>query len=59
MVRVSRSSEAQRRLAIRSELRTHNSQLADDAKDSGVIEPRDYATLQNRGYIGIYGGLGA
>ena len=27
--------EAQRRLAIRSELRTHNSQLADAAKDAG------------------------
>ena len=35
--------EEQRRLAIRSELRTHNSQLADAAKDAGVIDPRDYA----------------
>lgn len=33
--------EEQRRLAIRSELRTHNSQLADAAKGAGVIEPRD------------------
>jgi DNA-damage-inducible protein D len=52
-------SEAQRRLAIRSELRTHNSQLADAAKDAGVIEPRDYAIFQNHGYMGLYGGLGA
>jgi hypothetical protein len=37
--------EEQRRLAIRSELRTHNSQLADAAKDAGVIEPRDYAII--------------
>ena len=51
--------EEQRRLAIRSELRTHNSQLADAAKDAGVIEPRDYAIFQNHGYIGLYGGLGA
>lgn len=51
--------EAQRRLAIRSELRTHNSQLADAAKDAGVIEPRDYAIFQNHGYMGLYGGLGA
>ena len=49
--------EAQRRLAIRSELRTHNSQLADAAKDAGVIEPRDYAIFQNHRYAGLYGGL--
>ncbi len=52
-------TEEQRRLAIRSELRTHNSQLADAAKDAGVIEPRDYAIFQNHGYMGLYGGLGA
>ena len=51
--------EEQRRLSIRSELRSHNSQLADAAKDAGVIEPRDYAIFQNHGYIGLYGGLGA
>lgn len=51
--------EDQRRLAIRSELRTHNSQLADAAKGAGVVEPRDYAIFQNHGYMGLYGGLGA
>ena len=51
--------EAQRRLAIRSELRTHNSQLADAAKDAGVIAPKDYAIFQNHGYMGLYAGLGA
>ena len=51
--------ETQRRLTIRSELRTHNSQLVDAAKDAGVIEPRDYAIFQNHGYMGLYGGLGA
>ena len=51
--------EDQRRLAIRSELRAHNSQLADAAKDAGVIAPCDYAIFQNHGYIGLYGGLGA
>jgi DNA-damage-inducible protein D len=51
--------EEQRRLAIRSELRTHNTQLPDAAKDAGVIEPRDYAIFQNHGYMGLYGGLGA
>ena len=51
--------EEQRRLSIRSELRTHNSQLAAAAKDAGVVEPRDYAIFQNHGYLGLYGGLGA
>jgi DNA-damage-inducible protein D len=51
--------EDQRRLTIRSELRQHNSKLADAAKNAGVIEPRDYAIFQNHGYIGLYGGLGA
>lgn len=51
--------ETQRRLAIRAELRTHNSQLADAAKDAGVIAPLDYAIFQNHGYMGLYGGLDA
>ena len=34
-------------------------QLADAAKDAGVIEPRDYAIFQNHGYMGLYGGLTA
>jgi DNA-damage-inducible protein D len=51
--------EAQRRLAIRSELRMHNSHLADAAKNAGVIEPKDYAIFQNHGYMGLYAGLGA
>jgi DNA-damage-inducible protein D len=51
--------EEQRRLAIRSELKKHNSQLADAAKDAGVVDPRDYAIFQNHGYMGLYGGLGA
>ena len=51
--------EDRRRLAIRSDLRTHDSQLADAAKDAGVIEPRDYVIFQNHGYMGLYDGLGA
>ncbi len=51
--------EEQRRLTIRSELRRHNSQLADAAKDAGVIAPKDYAIFQNHGYLGLYAGLGA
>jgi DNA-damage-inducible protein D len=38
-------------------MRRHNAQLADAAKDAGVIEPIDYAVFQNHGYMGLYGGL--
>ena len=51
--------EVKRRLTIRAELRTHNSHLADAAKDAGVIAPIDYAIFQNHGYMGLYGGLNA
>ena len=51
--------EAQRRLLLRAEMKTHNLQLADAAKGAGVIEPIDYAIFQNHGYMGLYGGLGA
>lgn len=53
------SSEEAKRLFLRNEMTTHNIQLADAAKDAGVIEPVDYAIFQNHGYTGLYGGLGA
>ena len=52
-------SEDAKRLAIRNELKRHNSMLADAAHDAGVVEQRDYAIFQNYGYKGLYGGLGA
>lgn len=52
-------SEDQKRLAIRNEMREHNKSLAEAARNAGVVEPRDYAIFQNRGYQGLYGGLGA
>ncbi len=52
-------SEEEKRLFLRNELRRHNSQLADAAKDAGVIDPVDYAVFQNFGYQGLYGGLDA
>lgn len=51
--------EEERRLLLREELRRHNAQLADAAKDAGVVEPIDYAVFQNHGYMGLYGGLDA
>ena len=51
--------EDQRRLTIRSELREHDSHLAEAARQAGVTGPKDYAVFQNHGYMGLYGGLGA
>ena len=53
------STEEEKRLFLRDELTRHNLQLADAAKNAGVIEPVDYAIFQNHGYMGLYGGLGA
>lgn len=52
-------AEEQRRLRIRAEMKAHNVQLADAAKDAGVVQPKDYAIFQNHGYAGLYAGLWA
>lgn len=52
-------SEDQKRLAIRNEMIAHNKSLAEAAQMAGVDNARDYAIFQNRGYQGLYGGLGA
>lgn len=51
--------EDQKRLAIRNEMKIHNKSLADAAKNAGIEDSKDYAIFQNRGYQGLYGGLGA
>lgn len=52
-------SEDQKRLAIRNEMKMHNKSLAEAAQMAGIARPIDYAIFQNRGYQGLYGGLGA
>ena len=52
-------TEDQKRLAIRNELISHNKSLAEAAQQTGITSPRDYAIFQNKGYQGLYGGLGA
>jgi DNA-damage-inducible protein D len=54
-----RLTEEQKRLAIRNELKNHNKSLAEAAKNAGVENAKDYAIFQNKGYQGLYGGLGA
>ena len=53
------TSEDEKRLFLRNELRRHNAQLADAAHNAGVIDNIDYAVFQNFGYKGLYGGLDA
>ncbi len=52
------SEEAQKRLFLREEMKTHNKHLADAANNAGVKDPFDYAIFQDYGYKGLYGGLG-
>lgn len=51
-------TEDKKRLAIRGEMKEHNKSLAEAAKMAGISEPKDYAIFQNKGYQGLYGGLG-
>lgn len=51
-------SEDQKRLAIRNEMIAHNKSLAEAAQMAGIEDPRDYAIFQNKGYQGLYGGMG-
>ena len=53
-----RLSEDQKRLAIRNEMMNHNKSLAEAAKMAGVETQQEYAIFQNKGYQGLYDGLG-
>ena len=52
-------TENQKRIAIRHEMAEHNKSLAEYAQMAGVETSLDYATFQNYGYMGLYGGLRA
>ena len=51
-------TEDLKRLAVRNEMKSHNKSLAEAAQLAGISDSRDYAIFQNRGYQGLYGGLG-
>ncbi len=53
------TTEDEKRLFLRREMREHNKQLVEAAKNAGVIDPLDYAIFQNHGYMGLYGGMTA
>ena len=50
--------EDKMRLLLRAEMKKHNKNLAGVAKQSGVVQPLDYAIFMDHGYRGLYGGLG-
>ena len=50
--------EDKKQLAIRTEMKEQNKSLAEAANLAGISDPRDYAIFQNKGYQGLYGGLG-
>jgi DNA-damage-inducible protein D len=52
-------TEEQKRLEIRNQIKIHNTSLAEAAQNAGVKTEMDYAIFQNKGYQGLYGGLGA
>lgn len=52
-------TEDQKRLSIRREMIEHNKSLAEAAQNAGVVTSQDFAIFQNKGYQGLYGGLGA
>lgn len=52
-------NEDQKRLSIRKQIVEHNKALVEAAHNAGVINSKDYAIFQNKGYQGLYGGLDA
>lgn len=50
-------AEQNRRIALRDEITEHNKDLAEAAKEAGVLQPLEYAAFQNAGYRGLYDGL--
>jgi DNA-damage-inducible protein D len=49
--------EDNKRLVIRGDIKQWNQMLAESAYNAGVISNEEYATFQNSGYMGLYGGL--
>jgi DNA-damage-inducible protein D len=49
--------EDQKRIILRDMLATFNARLQEAAQMAGVLEPRDFATFYDYGYMSLYGGL--
>jgi DNA-damage-inducible protein D len=51
-----RLDEDNKRLVIRGDIKQWNQMLAEAAHNAGVIDDDEFATFQNAGYMGLYGG---
>lgn len=49
--------EDNKRLVVRGDIKQWNKMLAEAAHNAGVITNEEYASFQNSGYMGLYGGL--
>src|SRR5205809_974486 len=49
--------EDKKRLLLRQEMKKHNQQLANAAKEAGVVLAADYAVFMDHGFRGLYDGL--
>ncbi len=49
--------EDNKRLVIRGDIKQWNQMLAEAAHNAGVISDEEFASFQNSGYMGLYGGL--
>ena len=54
-----RLSEDEKRLFIRGDIKQKNMLLAEAAHKAGIITNQEYATFQDAGYRGLYGGMTA
>ena len=52
-------SEDEKRLFIRGDIKQKNMLLAEAAHKAGIITTQEYATFQDAGYRGLYGGMTA
>lgn len=48
--------EDNKRLVVRGDIKQWNQLLADAAHNAGVLTDEEFATFQNAGYMGLYGG---
>lgn len=49
-------NEDNKRLVIRGDIKQWNQLLAESAHNAGVLTDEEFATFQNAGYMGLYGG---
>jgi DNA-damage-inducible protein D len=55
--RFNQLDEDSKRLVVRGDIRQWDKLLAEAARDAGVITPKEFATFQNKGYMGLLGDL--